>query len=82
MIARGDEGDRSPALPPVPARAFLERNSTRGAGNEISAYVVPEGHVVSSGRLFFATAYPVSTPLMWGMSKGVWGGWDPDWVVE
>ena len=40
----------------------------------VSAFVVPSGDVVSPTRLFFATAYPISTPLMWGMSKGVWGG--------
>ena len=40
----------------------------------VSAYVVPAGGVVSPNRLFFATAYPVSTPLMWGMSRGLLGG--------
>lgn len=40
----------------------------------VSAYVVPPQGVISPHRLFFATAYPVSTPLMWGMSKRVWGG--------
>jgi signal transduction histidine kinase len=40
----------------------------------VSAYVVAPGGVTSPSRLFFATAYPVSTPLMWGMSRGVKGG--------
>jgi len=40
----------------------------------VSAYVVPPEGVISPNRLFFATAYPVSTPLMWGMSKGLVGG--------
>jgi len=40
----------------------------------VSAYVVPPHGVIASNRLFFATAYPVSTPLMWGMSRGVGGG--------
>jgi two-component system sensor histidine kinase DegS len=40
----------------------------------VSAYVVPHQAVISPHRLFFATAYPVSTPIMWGMSKRVWGG--------
>ena len=35
----------------------------------ISAFVVsPKG--VTSDRLFFASAYPVSTALMWGMARG------------
>jgi signal transduction histidine kinase len=40
----------------------------------VAAYVVPPGDVTSPDRLFFATAYPLSTPLMWGMSRGIKGG--------
>src|SRR6266568_2089131 len=41
----------------------------------VSAYVVAPGGVTSPARLFFATAYPVSTPLMWGMSRGIRVAW-------
>lgn len=40
----------------------------------VSAFVVPRLAVTSPDRLFFATAYPVSTPLIWGMFRDVWGG--------
>lgn len=40
----------------------------------LSAFVVPEHSVTSADRLFFATAYPVSTSLMWGMFADVRGG--------
>jgi signal transduction histidine kinase len=40
----------------------------------VSAFVVQEHAVTSSGRLFFATAYPISTPLIWGMAMDVGGG--------
>ena len=40
----------------------------------ISAFVVPEQAVISPDRLFFATAYPISTPLIWGMAWDVGGG--------
>lgn len=39
-----------------------------------SAFVVPKGTVLSPDRLFFATAYPVSTTLMWGAFRRVRGG--------
>ncbi|MFN2590864.1 MAG: sensor histidine kinase [Actinomycetota bacterium] len=38
-----------------------------------SGYVVRLGEVVT-GRLFFATAYPVSTALAWGAAWGPWRG--------
>jgi signal transduction histidine kinase len=38
-----------------------------------SGYVVQSGEVVA-GRLFFATAYPVSTALAWGAARGPWAG--------
>lgn len=38
-----------------------------------SGLVVPEGYVVS-GRPFFATGYPLSTPLFWGVARGWSGG--------
>lgn len=40
----------------------------------VSAYVVPSKGVVSAHRLFFASAYPLSTTLMWGMFRRVRGG--------
>jgi signal transduction histidine kinase len=40
----------------------------------VSAFVVPIGAVLSPDRLFFATAYPVSTTLMWGAFRQVRGG--------
>lgn len=40
----------------------------------VSAFVVPKQAVTSPDRLFFATAYPVSTPLIWGMARDVRGG--------
>ena len=40
----------------------------------MSAFVVPEQAVTSPDRLFFATAYPISTPLIWGMARDVRGG--------
>lgn len=40
----------------------------------MAAYVVPPGGVTSPARLFFATAYPVSTPLMWGCQVGSGAG--------
>jgi signal transduction histidine kinase len=40
----------------------------------ISAFVVHQHAVISADRLFFATAYPVSTPLIWGMARDVRGG--------
>ena len=40
----------------------------------VSAFVVPMGAVLSPNRLFFATAYPVSTTLMWGAFRRVRGG--------
>jgi hypothetical protein len=40
----------------------------------VSAFVVPRLAVLSADRLFFATAYPVSTPLMWGAFRHVRGG--------
>jgi len=39
-----------------------------------SAFVVPMGAVLSPNRLFFATAYPVSTTLIWGAFRRVRGG--------
>jgi signal transduction histidine kinase len=39
-----------------------------------SAFVVPRLAVVSADRLFFATAYPISTTLMWGAFRRVRGG--------
>jgi signal transduction histidine kinase len=38
----------------------------------ISALVVPHGHVEE--RQLFATAYPVSAALSWGVARGPWGG--------
>lgn len=40
----------------------------------VSAFVVPMKTVLSPNRLFFATAYPVSTALMWGAFRRVRGG--------
>src|SRR5262249_41211257 len=40
----------------------------------VSAFVVPPKAAVYAARLFFATAYPVSTTLMWGMFRHVRGG--------
>jgi signal transduction histidine kinase len=48
----------------------------------VAAYVVAPGGVTSPARLFFATAYPVSTPLMWGMSRGVKGGLGSAFVLS
>jgi signal transduction histidine kinase len=48
----------------------------------VAAYVVPPGGVTAPTRLFFATAYPVSTPLMWGMSRGVGGGLGSAFVLS
>ncbi|MFL5797335.1 MAG: sensor histidine kinase [Actinomycetota bacterium] len=39
----------------------------------LSGYVVQSGEVVA-GRLFFATAYPVSTALAWGAARGPFVG--------
>jgi signal transduction histidine kinase len=36
----------------------------------ISGLVVPEGRVTGGSRLFFATAYPISTSLAWGAARG------------
>jgi signal transduction histidine kinase len=38
----------------------------------VSAVVVPEGQVEE--RQLFATAYPVSAALAWGVARGPWGG--------
>jgi signal transduction histidine kinase len=38
----------------------------------VSAVVVPEGRVEE--RQLFATAYPVSAALAWGVARGPWGG--------
>jgi len=38
-----------------------------------SGLVVPDGSVIA-GRPFFATGYPLSAPLFWGASRGVFGG--------
>jgi signal transduction histidine kinase len=40
----------------------------------VSAFVVQSQDVVSANRLFFATAYPLSTTLMWGAFRRVRGG--------
>lgn len=40
----------------------------------ISALVVPQWAVASPNRLFFATVYPLSTPLVWGMARKIRGG--------
>jgi signal transduction histidine kinase len=40
----------------------------------ISAFVVQQYAVISADRLFFATAYPISTALLWGMARDVRGG--------
>lgn len=40
----------------------------------IAGLVVARGDVVSPSRLFFASAYPVATPLVWGIVYGVRGG--------
>jgi len=47
-----------------------------------SALVVPRLGVISPTRLFFATGYPVSTPLMWAMSKKVRGGLGSGFVMS
>lgn len=39
----------------------------------VSGLVQPPGSVTGS-RLFFANAYPVATPIMWGLALGVRGG--------
>jgi signal transduction histidine kinase len=38
----------------------------------VSAVVVPQGQV--EDRQLFATAYPVSAALAWGVARGPWGG--------
>lgn len=38
----------------------------------VSAVVVPEGQI--EDRQLFATAYPVSAALAWGVARGPWGG--------
>ena len=38
----------------------------------VSAVVVPEGQI--ENRQLFATAYPVSAALAWGVARGPWGG--------
>lgn len=40
----------------------------------VSAFVVPKHAVEFASRLFFATAYPLSTTLMWGTFRRVRGG--------
>jgi signal transduction histidine kinase len=40
----------------------------------VSAYVMTRECVVGCETLFFATAYPVTTPLVWGMTRGPAGG--------
>lgn len=40
----------------------------------ISAFVVKHYAVIAQDRLFFATAYPISTPLLWGVARDVRGG--------
>jgi signal transduction histidine kinase len=40
----------------------------------VSAFVVQRQDAVSANRLFFATAYPLSTTLMWGAFRRVRGG--------
>lgn len=39
----------------------------------LSGLVAPEG-TVTSGNAFFATSYPISTVLTWGIATGPWGG--------
>lgn len=40
----------------------------------VSAFVMPPHSVIHATRLFFATAYPLSTAIMWGMFRNVRGG--------
>jgi signal transduction histidine kinase len=40
----------------------------------VSALVVPNQAVSKAARLFFATAYPLSTTIMWGIFRHVRGG--------